>query len=187
MIPGTVYLTGDNLPNRTRGNLIHVRSHSSVRNDSLVRRETVKLCKVFGSIYCAKPVEMVHFNQHSTQRVAHLLNGGKRSRLDVSNPVLPEAEQCNCLPAKQWRLSRPNNAKEMRRKRSRRNKKLREKPRKESRNAKQCRLKDKIKRQIENKLKVTTQAETYGLRSKAEYYCRKWRQERSLRATTSHV
>jgi hypothetical protein len=75
----------------------------------------------------------------------------------------------------------------MRRKRSRRNKKLREKPRKESRNAKQCRLKDKIKRQIENKLKVTTQAETYGLRSKAEYYCRKWRQERSLRATTSHV
>jgi uncharacterized membrane protein YheB (UPF0754 family) len=130
---------------------------------------------------------MAHFNQHSTQRVAHLLNGGKRRLLDVSNPVLPEAEQSNCLPAKQRRLSRPNNAEEMRRKRSRRNKKLREKTRKEFRNAKQSRLKDKIKRQIENELKATTQAETYGLRSKAEYYCRKWRQERSLRATTSHV
>ena len=105
---------------------LHVRSHCSVRNDSLVGRETLKLCKVFGSIYCDKLVEMVHFNQHSTriQRVAHLLNGEKRSRLDVSNPVLPEAEQSNCLPAKQRRISRPNNAEKMHRKRSRRNKTL---------------------------------------------------------------
>jgi hypothetical protein len=34
---------------------------------------TLKFCKAFGGIPCAKPVEMAHFNQHPTQRVTHLL------------------------------------------------------------------------------------------------------------------
>jgi hypothetical protein len=64
------------------------------------------------------------------------------------NPNLPEAEQ-NCLSAKQRRLSRPNNTEELRLKRGTRNKKLREKRHKESGNAKQRRLTNKIKSQIE--------------------------------------
>jgi hypothetical protein len=73
--------------------------------------------------------------------------------------VPPEAAQ-NCIPAKQRRLSRPNNIEELRLKRRRRKHRLRERKRKESRNANQRRLEDKIKRNIEEEFKATTRAAT---------------------------
>jgi hypothetical protein len=66
--------------------------------------------------------------------------------------VLPEAEQ-NCLSAKQRRLSRPNKTEELRLKRRTHNKKLREKCHKECGNAKQRRLTNKIKSQIDNEIR----------------------------------
>ena len=93
----------------------------------------------------------------------------------------------NRLAAKQRRLSRPNNVEELHLKRRRRNKKLQEKRRKESRCVKQRLLEERIKNQIKIELETTSRSVMSQLRSRAEYYWRKWKEERSLRTTTSSV
>ena len=107
---------------------------------------------------------MAHFNQSFHTASDALATSGMRSLLEATSPVPPEAAQ-NCIPAKQRRLSRPNNIEELRLKRRRRKHRLRERKRKESRNAKQRRLEDKIKRNIEEEFKATTRAATLQMRS----------------------
>ena len=143
--------------------------------------KSLKFCKAFGGIPCAKPVEMAHFNQSFHTASDALATSGMRSLLEATSPVPPEAAQ-NCIPVKQRRLSRPNNIEELRLKRRRR--KHRERKRKESRNAKQRRLEDKIKRNIEEEFKARTRAATSQMKSKAEFFWRKWREEKSLRTTS---
>ena len=127
---------------------------------------------------------MAHFNQHFHTASGALATSGMRSRLDVEIPVPTMAAQ-NCLPAKQRRLSRQNNVEELRLKRHRRNEKLREKRRKESRCVKQRLLMGRIKNLVKIELETTSRSVTSQLRSTAEYYWRKWKEERSLRTTTS--
>jgi hypothetical protein len=102
---------------------------------------------------------MAHFNQSFHTASDALATSGMRSLLEATSPVPPEAAQ-NCIPAKQRRLSRPNNIEELRLKRRRRKHRLRERKRKESRNANQRRLEDKIKRNKEEEFKATTRAAT---------------------------
>ncbi|XP_028416019.1 uncharacterized protein LOC114539575 [Dendronephthya gigantea] len=123
---------------------------------------------------------MAHFNQSFHTASGALATSGMRSLLEAKSPVPPEAEQNCFIPAKQRRLSRPNNVEEVRLKRRRRKQKLRERKRKETRNVKQRRLEEKIKKNIEKELKATTTE----MRSKAEFFWRKWREEKSLRTTS---
>ena len=129
---------------------------------------------------------MAHFNQHFHTASGALVTGGMHSCLDAKIPVPTMAAQ-NRLAAKQRRLSRPNNVEELRLKRRGRNKKLQEKGRKESRCVKQRLLKEIIKNQVKIELETTSRSVMSQLRSRAEYYWRKWKEERSLRTTTSSV
>ena len=129
---------------------------------------------------------MAHFNQHFHPASGALVTGGMRSCLDAKIPVPTMAAQ-NRLAAKQRRLSRPNNVEELHLKRRRRNKKLQEKRRKESRCVKQRLLEERIKNQVKIELETTSRSVMSQLRSRAEYYWRKWKEERSLRTTTSSV
>ena len=129
---------------------------------------------------------MAHFNQHFHTASGALVTGGMRSCLDAKIPVPTMAAQ-NRLAAKQRLLSRPNNVEELRLKRRRRNKKLQEKRRKESRCVKQRLLKERIKNQVKIELETTSRSVMSQLRSRAEYYWRKWKEERSFRTTTSSV
>ena len=134
-----------------------------------------------------KPVEMAHFNQHFHTASGALVTGGMRSCLDAKIPMPTMAAQ-NRLAAKQLKSSsRPNNVEELRLKRRRRNKKLQEKRRKESRCVKQRLLKERIKNQVKIELETTSRSVMSQLRSRAKYYWRKWKEERSLRTTTSSV
>jgi hypothetical protein len=133
---------------------------------------------------------MAHFDQHFHTASGALVTSGMRSRLDVKIPVPLTMAAQNCLPAKQRRFSRPNNGQELRLKRRRRNEKLREKKRKESRCVKQRLLKGRIKDQVKIELQTTSRSvasQASQLKSRAEYYWRKWKEERSLRTTTSSV
>ena len=129
---------------------------------------------------------MAHFNQHFHTASGTLATSGMCSRLDVKIPVPTMADQ-NCLPVKQRCLSRPNNVDELRLKRRRRNEKLREKRCKESRCVKQRLLKQRIRNQVKIELQTTSRSVISQLRSRAEYYWKKWTEERSLRTMTSSV